>query len=188
MHAWQPMHRTIAPGRPARALFGSSGSVISARVIPSASAAPEETMPSASTTSTTREVAMGGGDFDAVEAALRRTPRCLAEAVHDLLDFAAAERAWRHAKALARNRRGRESRSARRPGDLLATAVEQLHEETSAVRLYGLADPSVGVGHLGEVSRQLVRGEDSRWMGCGRLEDDQPGASARPGLVVGDEV
>ena len=134
------------------------------------------------------EVAMGGGDFDAVEAALRRTPRCLAEAVHDLLDFAAAERAWRHAKALARNRRGRESRSARRPGDLLATAVEQLHEETSAVRLYGLADPSVGGGHLGEVSRQLVRGEDSRWMGCGRLEDDQPGASARPGLVVGDEV
>ena len=60
MHAWQPMQRVISPVRPARAFAGRSGSVISARVMPRASAAPDATIASASFTSTTRDVAING--------------------------------------------------------------------------------------------------------------------------------
>ena len=60
MHALQPMQRRIASCTPFRALRGSSGSVISARVIPTASARPSRTRRSASTGSTTRDVAISG--------------------------------------------------------------------------------------------------------------------------------
>ena len=61
MHALQPTQPTISRTRPSRAFAGSSGSVISARVIPSASAPPAPISRSATSTSIIREVAIRGG-------------------------------------------------------------------------------------------------------------------------------
>ena len=57
MQVLHPMQRRIR----AAALRGSSGSQISARVMPTASAAPPETMSAAASGSTIRVVAISGG-------------------------------------------------------------------------------------------------------------------------------
>ncbi len=61
MQAWlQPMHASTSARRPVAAFSTSSGSAISARVIPTASAAPDSTRRSAALRSTTRVVAISG--------------------------------------------------------------------------------------------------------------------------------
>ena len=60
MHALQPMQRRTRSPAPVRTLRGSSGSVISARVIPNASATPAAIIASAWAGSTTRVVAISG--------------------------------------------------------------------------------------------------------------------------------
>ena len=61
MQALQPMQRNTRSPSPVRALRGISGSVISARVIPNASATPAPISASACAGSTTRVVAISGG-------------------------------------------------------------------------------------------------------------------------------
>ncbi len=61
MQVLQPMQPTISRRRPSRAFEGRSGSVISARVMPSASALPAAMSRSATSTSIIREVAIRGG-------------------------------------------------------------------------------------------------------------------------------
>src|SRR5918997_119036 len=61
MQPWlQPMQARTSSGWPAAALATRSGSAISARVIPTASAAPEASSRSAAVSSTTRVVPMTG--------------------------------------------------------------------------------------------------------------------------------
>ena len=60
MQALQPTQRMSSARRPERAFAGSSGSVISARVIPTASARPSAIRRSAAAGSTMRDVVIRG--------------------------------------------------------------------------------------------------------------------------------
>ena len=71
MHVLHPMHPRMR--RPAAAFTGSSGSAMSARVIPTASTVPSPIRRSARSGSTMREFAINGGPS-------RKPSRCLATA------------------------------------------------------------------------------------------------------------
>ena len=127
-------------------------------------------------------------DLDPIEPGLchqRRDPRV---AVHDRVDLLLGQRPRLDVEAEARDRGRREGRLARRTGDLLPTAVKELHEKTRAVPVNGLGDAREPGNDLLPVAGERVRGEEARRMHGRGLEDDQPRAAASASLVVGDEV
>jgi hypothetical protein len=66
--------------------------------------------------------------------------------------------------------------------------VKELYEETRTVGMHRLCDAGQARHDLLSVAGQGVRCQQARGVDGGRLEDNQPGAAAGPGLVVGDEV
>ena len=134
------------------------------------------------------EVRVGRRELDAVHPALARPHGAGAEAVDQVADLGSREGARLDVEALRRHRGRRDRGRARRRGDLLAPAVEELQEETRAVRADGVAEAAVGRHDLGQVAADRVRRQEARGVHRGRLEEDRPDAAARPGLLVGDEV
>ena len=106
----------------------------------------------------------------------------------DPLDLLGAKRARLDLEALARDRGGRDGRRARGRRDLLAPAVEELHGKLRPVRPDGLEDTLVAGHDLLLVAGQRVGGQEPGRVHRGRLEDDEPRAAARAGLMVGDEL
>ena len=107
-----------------------------------------------------RQVLVRGRDLDPVQPRLRNQRGAPRVAFDDLLDLARGQRARLHVEAKAGNRRGRERRRPRRVGDLLAAAVEELHEEPRSVRLHGLGDSSERRDDLLAVAAQRVRRQE----------------------------
>ena len=121
---------------------------------------------------------MRGRDLDPVEAA-RGSAAAERVAGDQLLDLADAAPAARRGSA-GSDRGGCQRRRARgaRPGYLLATAVQELHEEARAVRLNRFCDTTVGVDDLRQITGELVGGEDPGRIEGGRLHHDQARAAA----------
>ena len=100
----------------------------------------------------------------------------------------AAERARLDLEALTRNGRGSDCGRARRQVDLLAAAVEELHEQAPAARVHGVRDARQALDDARVVAGDRVtRQQAARVHGSG-LDADQPSAALGPRRVVGDEV
>ena len=127
-------------------------------------------------------------DLDPVEPGPRRQCGGPREPVHDRLDLILGKRPRLDVEAEARDRGRRKGRLARRTGDLLPTAVKELHEKTRAVSVNGLGYAREPRNDLLAVAGERVRGEEAGRMHGRGLEDDQPRAAASASLVVGDEV
>ena len=134
------------------------------------------------------QVPVRGGDLDTIEPALRCKLGGACIAAHDLVDLFRTDGARLDAKTRARHGRGCQRWGARRRTDLLAAAVEELHEQACPRRSHGTRHAAIPVHELRQVSTQCVRGQQPRGMHGSRLQHDQADAAARPRLVVGDEV
>ena len=131
---------------------------------------------------------MRGRDLDPVEARLGDQRRRPCEPLDDGVDLPRRERARLDVEAEARERRRSERGRARGAGDLLPSAVEELREEPRPVRVHGVGDARQRRHDLLPVPGERMRSQQPGRVHGRCLEDDQPGASARAGLVVGDEV
>ena len=126
--------------------------------------------------------------LDAVDAALAAQPRGRRVPGDEVVDLRLRQRARLGAEARRRDRRRRDRRRQRRRGDLLAPAVEELHEQPRAVPADGGAEALVGARDRGQIATDRVRGEESGLVHRRGLEKDRAGAAARTCLVIGDEV
>jgi len=111
-----------------------------------------------------------------------------AVALDQLLDLRDGKRPWLALEAQAGDRRGRDRRCPRRAGDLLATAVEQLHHQLRAVGMQALAQPAVGGHDLRLKAADGVGRQQAAGVYRGRFQEDRPHPALRSGLVVGKQL
>ena len=122
---------------------------------------------------------MRGAQLDAVEPGRARVAGHQLVVLDDLLDLARAERARLDLEALARHRGRGDGGSARRRVDLLAAAVEELHEEPGAARVHGVGDAREPLDDARVVAGDRVAGQQAARVHRRGLDADQPGAAAR---------
>jgi hypothetical protein len=134
------------------------------------------------------QVAVGHRDLDAVDPALATQAGARRVAGDELVDLGGGQRARLGVKARAGHRRRRDRRRPRRARDLLAPAVQQLHEQPRPVRADPLAEAAVRGRDPGQVAAERMRGEQPGRVHRGRLDEHRAGAAAGARLVVGDEV
>ncbi len=106
---------------------------------------------------------MRGGDLHAVELGRGGDRSSLAVTRDDLFDLVGVERARLHVKARRGHRGGGDGRLPRGRHDLLAPAVEELHEQTGPVGVDGVGHPGERghcdvVEHRKRLSRQQPGG------------------------------
>ena len=124
-----------------------------------------------------RQVAVGRAQLDAVEARRARVAGDQFVVRDDLLDLAGAECAGLDLEALARHGGRSHGGCPRRGFDLLAAAVEELHEQTGAARVHGLRDTRQPLDDAWVVARDRVAGEQAAGVDGRGLDADQPGAA-----------
>ena len=110
----------------------------------------------------------------------KQAPAAARVAGDDRLDLLLAKGTRLDLEALARDRRGRDRRRARRARDLFPPPVEELDEEPCLVRAHGVHETLVGRTDLVPVAREGVRSKKPERVDGGRLENDEPRAAMRP--------
>lgn len=136
-----------------------------------------------------RQVAVAGDHLHPVQSCLVQAARGGGVAGDDLVDQRLVEFAWHHPEPFVGRGRGGIGHRQQAVGGLhdLAPGMEDLRQHHAAFGVAGLGDPPVA-GDAGIVGgHQHVRGVARAVVDPGHLHDDQSGAAAGPGAVIGDE-
>ena len=134
------------------------------------------------------QVAVRHRDLDPVHAALPAVARGGRVALEHRVDLRGGQRARLGHVPGRGDRGGRDRRRARRGGDLLPPAVEELHEQLRPVRVQRAGELLVAVDDGREEAAERVRGQQAAGVDRGGLDEDPAHAAAGAGLVVGDQV
>ena len=133
-----------------------------------------------------QQVAVAQVHFETVEAGIEHAPRCVAKCRARGREVAPVHRVRHEGAGRPRDRRRPPGGGAPVLGAGLAAQVDDLGECVRACAVDRIGDARIG-GH--EPVRKTAQGQGAAGAGrmhAHRLDDDQPGAAARPRRVIGD--
>jgi hypothetical protein len=133
------------------------------------------------------QVAVRHRDLDAVDPTLAAVARRRRIAVGQRTQLGRRQRARLAREARRRDSRRRHRRRTGRRRDLLAAAVEQLHEQARVVLVQGVGQAAVARDDVRQESAERVRGQQAGSIDSRRLQEDRPDAAAAR-RVVGEQI
>ncbi len=130
---------------------------------------------------------MGERQLDPIDAPLAREAGGGLVAVDDLAQLPGAQRPRLALEPWRGHGRGRHRRSPGRRAELLAPAVEQLHEQLRLVGVERVGEAPVAPGDLRQITPEGVRRQQACRVYGGRLDEDRRGPAGGARGVVGDQ-
>ncbi len=133
------------------------------------------------------EVSVRERQLDPIDIAVAGKAGRRPVAIDDLAQLARAERSRLTLEPRRGHRGGRHRRRSRWCPELLAAAVEQLHQQPRLVLVNGVGQAAVAAHDVWQIAPERVRREQAGGMDGSRLDHDRSHTAGRSRRVVGDQ-